>query len=62
MQLFTGKTDETQIRMALRKEGKKRKGIGIRGEKRQWRKTLTKWWRSMLAAIVHVVEIRRKIL
>lgn len=32
--------EETQVTMALRIERKRREGIGVRGTKGQWRKTL----------------------
>lgn len=38
MQLCKIKTDETQVTMAVRKEGKRRKGTEVRGEKKDGEK------------------------
>lgn len=65
MQLCKIKTDESQVTMAVRKEGKRRKGIEVRGEKKDSEKNpslfLVKCYRSVLTAIVRIVEITRKI-
>lgn len=43
VQLCKRKTDETQVTMAVRKQGKRRRGVGVRGKKRVAEKTLSFW-------------------